>query len=131
MSAKHAMGASPEHFELMRGALDHIAKTARQSRSQTRRLRWIELRAERAVRGEPYEEQAVQLPKSAGPGTPEKLQRRIAQLAAEKAALLESLQWAMARIAKHAPHQAVEGDAELYRHAEARALIAKATGSAS
>jgi len=86
---------SPEHFELLRGALDHIAKTARASRSQTRRLRWIELRAETALRGEVYRDQDIDLPKNAGPNTPERLRQRLARVTAEKHALLEALQEAV------------------------------------
>ena len=82
---------SPEHFELLRGALDHIAKTARASRSQTRRLRWIEVRAQKALQGEVYRAEEVDLPKSAGPSTPERLARRINKLRAEKRILLEEL----------------------------------------
>ncbi len=82
---------SPEHFELLRGALDHIAKTARASRSQTRRLRWIELRAETALRGEVYRDQDIDRPKNAGPNTPERLRQRLVQTKAEKHELLEAL----------------------------------------
>ena len=59
-------------------ALDHIARTAARSRSQTRRIRWIEQRALIALRGLEYRDIDLELPKSAGPDTPEKLQRRMA-----------------------------------------------------
>ena len=59
-------------------ALDHIARTAARSRTQTRRLRWIEQRALGALRGEEYRDSDLDLPKSAGPDTPEKLKRRMA-----------------------------------------------------
>ncbi len=114
----------------MRGALEHIAKAARQSRSQTRRLRWIELRADRAVRGEPYEEQAVQLPKSAGPNTPEKLSRKIAHLSSERKELLSALSAAEELIARRwgYPDDASSRASVL---ADLRAAIAKTTGSAA
>lgn len=41
----------------------------------------------------------------------------------ENAKLREALRWAMARIEAQCPHCASEGDAELYRFAEAKALI--------
>lgn len=84
MSAQHPLGPSPEHFELMRAALDHIARAARNSRSMTRRLRWIEQRAEFAIRGEVYSDDKVNLPKSAGPDTPEKLQKRLSAMTVER-----------------------------------------------
>jgi hypothetical protein len=59
-------------------ALDHIARSAAKSRSQTRRIRWIEQRALIALRGLKYRDIDLDLPKSAGPDTPEKLQRRMA-----------------------------------------------------
>lgn len=59
-------------------ALDHIARSAAKSRSQTRRIRWIEQRALIALRGMEYRDIDLDLPKSAGPDTPEKLQRRMA-----------------------------------------------------
>lgn len=59
-------------------ALDHIARTAAKSRSQTRRTRWIEQRALVALRGDEYRDIDLDLPKSAGPDTPEKVQRRMA-----------------------------------------------------
>ena len=61
-----------EELILLRSALDHIAKTCRQSRSQTRRLRWIEQRAEFALAGKAYDNEAFDLPKTLG-STPEKL----------------------------------------------------------
>lgn len=59
-------------------ALDHIARAANQSRSMTRRIRWIAQRAELALAGREYRDIDVDLPKSAGPDTPEKLQKRLA-----------------------------------------------------
>jgi hypothetical protein len=64
MSEHETMGACPEHFELMRSALDHIAKTARRSRTATRRLRWIEARAEGALAGRPFVRAEIDLPET-------------------------------------------------------------------
>lgn len=55
---------TPEQFELMRSALSHIARTARRSRTSTRRLRWIEDRAEGALAGKPYVPMELDLPKN-------------------------------------------------------------------
>jgi hypothetical protein len=68
----------PEHFNMLCGALEHIAKTARASRSQTRRIRWIEARAIGALRGQQYERDAIDLPRDAGPNTVEKLKKKLA-----------------------------------------------------
>lgn len=46
--------ATLESVELLRAALEYIQKTAGQSRTQTRRLRWISKRAELAIAGRPY-----------------------------------------------------------------------------
>lgn len=51
--------------EAFRDALSHIAATCRASRTSTRRLRWIEQRAEWALAGRPYDDQAFDLPKDA------------------------------------------------------------------
>lgn len=76
----------------MASALYHIARTAAASRSQTRRIRWIENRAMKALRGEDYRDIDVVLPKSAGPQTAEKLNRKIAYHIATKMELLEALE---------------------------------------
>lgn len=47
----------------LRIALDHIRKTATQSRTQSRRLRWIEQRAIWALEGRPYDNSQFDLPK--------------------------------------------------------------------
>lgn len=73
-------------------ALDHIARTAARSRSQTRRLRWIERRALDALDGKEFSELDIELPKSAGPDTHEKLQRRMAYHIAVKHQLRDALQ---------------------------------------
>ncbi len=51
---------------ILASALDHIAKTAAKSRSQTRRIRWIEQRALIALEGREYRDIDVDLPKTAG-----------------------------------------------------------------
>lgn len=77
-----ALTPSPEHFALMHNALDHIARTARKSRTSTRRLRWIEERANDALAGRPYT--PVDLPKDGGPDTAEKLRRKMTEAVAER-----------------------------------------------
>ena len=47
-------------------ALDHIAKTAAKSRTQTRRIRWIEQRAVFALEGRDYRDIDAELPGEAG-----------------------------------------------------------------
>lgn len=49
-------------IELLRDALDHIAKTCHQSRQSTRRIRWIEARANGALEGKPYDAKLLDLP---------------------------------------------------------------------
>lgn len=49
--------------EMLRDALQHIAKTAALSRTSTRRLRWIEERAKLALKGKPYVESDLDLPR--------------------------------------------------------------------
>lgn len=63
--------------DALRAALDHIARTCLASRSQTRRIRWIEARARGALLGQNELHRMVDLPKDGGPATAEKLQRRI------------------------------------------------------
>lgn len=60
------LNSKDEANDLMRDALDHIAKTCTQSRTQTLRLRWIRDRANLAVQGKPYIEADHDLPRSAG-----------------------------------------------------------------
>lgn len=76
---------------VLANALEHIAKSAAASRSQTRRIRWIEQRALIALKGQVYRDSDVDLPKSAGPATPEKLKRRISHLLAVNRDLQEAL----------------------------------------
>lgn len=80
----------------MKRALEHIARTARASRSQTRRIRWIEHRADTAARGERYDDELVDLPKSAGPNTPEKLNKKLGAKARHAHAVREAAQALMA-----------------------------------
>jgi hypothetical protein len=67
---------------ILASALDHIARSARKSRSQTRRIRWIGHRAELALKGQEYRDIDIDLPKSAGPDTQEKMRRRLSYLLA-------------------------------------------------
>ena len=107
-------------------ALDHIARTAGRSRSMTRRLRWIEQRARIALRGQEFRDIDIDLPKSAGPDTPEKLKRRIAFQIATNRELLEVLQRAEELITRRwgYPDDASNRTSVL---ADMRALIARAT----
>lgn len=104
---------------ILAGALDHIAKTAKASRSQTRRIRWIEQRALIALRGEEFRAIDVELPKSAGPDTPEKLERRMAFHIAIKNELLAAAQKALTECCDLAETDAGRA---------LEAAIAKATG---
>ena len=95
----HVEHENPRAFEaackvdpiILANALDHIAKTADRSRSQSRRVRWIKARAESALAGNDYSDAGVDLPKSAGPNTSEKLQRRMAYHISIKHELAEAL----------------------------------------
>jgi hypothetical protein len=51
-----------------------------------------------------------------------------ARLIAAAPELLEALKWAMKRIGQKAPHEAIEGDGELYAFAVALGAIKKAAG---
>lgn len=88
---------------LMAQALDHIAHTAARSRSQTRRLRWIEQRALIALAGREYRDIDVDLPKSAGPNTAERLKNRMDYHAALKHELAGLLREVIASGAAVAP----------------------------
>lgn len=65
-------------LDAMRGALDHIHRTCKASRSQTRRVRWIEARAYGALIGDHELHRTIDLPKDGGPDTTEKLKRKLA-----------------------------------------------------
>lgn len=43
-----------ERIALLEDALDHIARVARNSMTQSKRDRWIQIRAERAIQGLPF-----------------------------------------------------------------------------
>jgi len=59
-----ALESQAREIELVRDALDHIARTCTQSRTQTRRLRWINYRANTALEGKTYDEKLLDLPKN-------------------------------------------------------------------
>lgn len=84
-----AANVSPK---ILADALDHIARTAANSRSLPRRIRWIQARAEGALAGDPNAADSLDLPKSAGPDTPERLQKRIEHLKRMNGELLAALQ---------------------------------------
>ena len=90
MPHEQARASDPPNLTFA-NALDHIAKVAAASRSQTRRIRWIEQRALTALRGEEYRDGDFDLPKSPGPDTQEKLQKRMAYHIAIKHELLKAL----------------------------------------
>lgn len=48
--------------QFLEDALDHIVKTARNSRTSSKRLRFIEKRAEDAILGIPYRREEFELP---------------------------------------------------------------------
>lgn len=73
----------------LRVALEHIQKTAGQSRTQTRRLRWIAKRAELALAGRPYVASEHELPPN-GDSEHFKLLRQKSVLK-ERADMLEAL----------------------------------------
>ena len=110
---------------VLAGALDHIAKTADKSRSQSRRIRWIKARAESALAGNDYADAGVDLPKSAGPTTPEKLQRRMAYHIAIKHELAEALR----ELLNGSDGAAVKANEVLEKYAES--VAPEATGSAA
>lgn len=63
----------------LREALSHIIRTCQGSRTRTRRLRWIEQRAQFALEGKPYSDDAFDLPKDAT-GSNEKLRAKVKDL---------------------------------------------------
>lgn len=95
----HVEHENPRAFEaackvdpmILANALDHIARTADRSRSQSRRTRWIKARAESALAGNDYADAGVDLPKSMGPNTGEKMARRMAYHIAIKHQLAEAI----------------------------------------
>lgn len=61
--------------QLYKSALEHVERTAMQSRSQARRIRWIQRRCRIALDGFRLKDKPIELPKKSPSGTPEKLQR--------------------------------------------------------
>lgn len=120
---------------VMANALDHIAKTAKASRSQTRRIRWIQLRAEMALSGNEYRDIDIDLPRKVNSDTPEKMQKRMAFHIAIKHQLREAAQAALNCISELPPTQARVEVAQMLQaaieNAEAvAALPDNATGAA-
>lgn len=102
---------------MLANALDHIACTAAKSRTQTRRIRWIKLRAEYALQGREYMEIDVDLPKDGGPNTAEKLKNKADHLKRMNRELLAALQAVLA------------ASADADTRAMALAVIDRVTGS--
>jgi hypothetical protein len=75
MSTFEKLGACPEHFEVLRSALDHIVRTARNSSTSTRRTRWIAARAQMALDGKPYSDAMFDLPKVDNSSPERRIQR--------------------------------------------------------
>ena len=73
------MTAGAHDAELLRAALDHIAKTAAGSRTSTRRLRWIEQRARWALEGKQYDREAFDMPTVPSQASMEQTRERLAQ----------------------------------------------------
>lgn len=116
---------------ILASALDHIAKTAAQSRTQTRRLRWIKIRAEFALEGREYRDIEVDLPKDGGPATAEKLKLALGKMKLERDELLAAL--SRLKLERDellaALREASVGD--IGALGIVRAAIAKATGSSA
>lgn len=87
-----AFGKMVDREELLRAALQHIIKTVGQSRSSTRRLRWIEQRAAWALAGREYDNSQFDLPRSAG-NTAEKISQKNGELKRELAKARELLRY--------------------------------------
>jgi len=89
MTQDNGMDASPSWQELqaenarLRDALDHIQRTADNSRTMTRRLAFISERASMALNGEAYETGAIDLPKQRTP-TPAQWELRYRHLKKER-----------------------------------------------
>jgi len=111
-------------------ALDHIARTAARSRSQTRRTRWIEQRALIALSGEDYRDIDVDLPKNPGPGTPEKLHRRMTYHIAIKHQLAHALMLVLPMAKGYAAANSVGANAEKIAMAEAALNSVESEGAA-
>lgn len=110
---------------VMANALDHIARTAKASRSQTRRIRWIQLRAEMALSGDEYRDIDIDLPRRVTGETQEKLQKRMAFHIAIKHQLLHAAKAAMSCIGELPPTQArVEAAQMLQAAIESAEIVA-------
>ncbi|WP_236225340.1 hypothetical protein [Pseudomonas pseudonitroreducens] len=90
--------AAQSRLAELEASLIHIIKTCGQSRTETRRLRWIAQRAQWALDGKEYEDSAFDLPKDAT-GSNEKLAREVKELRARLAELekQEPVAWALQR----------------------------------
>jgi hypothetical protein len=81
-TGKQAQATPSNDQEMMRDALDHIVRVCKQSTNQTRRTRWIQLRAECALGLKPSSQwRNADLPKN-GESEKAKLLRRIKELEA-------------------------------------------------
>ncbi|AFN39071.1 hypothetical protein G167_gp02 [Burkholderia phage BcepMigl] len=83
-------------FKVLRNALEHIVKVSRGSRGQSRRNRWIELRALGALNGTD-EWRTVDLPKN-GEGVRRRLEHEIGELQAVKQELQKALAYWMPKV---------------------------------
>ncbi len=110
---------------VMAQALDHIAKASAVSRSQTRRIRWIQLRAETALAGREYRDIDVDLPKKVSGDTQERIKKSLAYHIAVKYDLLAAANAAL----DYVDALRAEGDEEPAWAPALRAAIAK--GSAA
>jgi len=77
---------------LLACALDHIAKTAAASHTQSRRTRWIQRRAELALEGREFDRADYQLPRDAGPNTADRMRVKVARYRFTALGLLASVQ---------------------------------------
>ena len=92
-------GAGQDEVQMLRGALDHIAKTADRSSTSTRRLRWIADRARCALEGRTYRREEHDLPKF----NQSSVERRVRRYQAESDALAKALQVLILQCAKRDP----------------------------
>jgi hypothetical protein len=118
---------------ILANALDHIARTAAKSRSQTRRIRWIEQRALFALEGREYRDIDVELPKSAGPETAEKLKAKADHYKRLNADLLELIRVSIGNVRSLGPAGALAQVHTPYQEwlRQLEAVYTKATGEAA
>lgn len=82
----------------LRAALEHIIKTVAQSRTETRRLRWIAQRAQWALDGKEYDDSAFDLPKDSTSSNEklkaasQQLQQRLDELTYEAGKLCDAVE---------------------------------------